>query len=208
MLLLRWKLLLLLAFALLLPALLLLLSRGRTMRWRCCGCECCCCCGCGVCSGAACAVSALVASNLPKSSVGSSIFSEGRSSIGIKSSSSSLDKMVLSSSITGADFFCGLAITGFSATAGLFSFTFFSVSCVGVAFSAAGATTVFSATAFSSVGFTIGFAFSTSLFSAFSAILASLRGRPTLRLGAAFSAFGSATGASLALLAASSLGCC
>lgn len=134
-------------------------------------------------------------------------FSEGRSSIGIKSSSSSLDRILLSSSITGADFFCGLAITGFSAIAGLFSFTFFSVSCTGAAFSA-GATTVFSATAFSSVAFTIGFAFSTSLLSAFSVVLASLRGRPTLRFGAAFSAFGSAAGASLALLAASSLGCC
>ena len=191
LLLLRWKLLLLLALALalLLPALLLLLLLSRA------------------CSGAACAVSAFVASNLPKSSVGSSIFSEGRSSIGIKSSSSSLDRILLSSSITGADFFCGLAITGFSAIAGLFSFTFFSVSCTGAAFSA-GATTVFSATAFSSVAFTIGFAFSTSLLSAFSVVLASLRGRPTLRFGAAFSAFGSAAGASLALLAASSLGCC
>ena len=40
--------------------------------------------GAGVCTGAG--VSTLVASNLPNNSVGSSIFSEGRSSMGIKSS--------------------------------------------------------------------------------------------------------------------------
>jgi len=86
---------------------------------------------------------------LPKSSVGSSIFSEGRSSIGIKSSSSTLDKILLSSSITGAAFFCGLSITFFSAT-GLFG------SAAGLFVSAAGLLFAF----FSAVGCCAGAAFS------------------------------------------------
>lgn len=72
--------------------LLLLLSRGRITRGRCWFCVCS---GTGVTTG-----SVFVDSNLPKSSVGNSTFSEGRSSIGIKSSSALSDKILLSSSIT------------------------------------------------------------------------------------------------------------
>ena len=150
-------------------------------------------------------------------------FAEGRSSIGIKSSSSTLDKILLSSSITSAVFFCGLSIFFFSATgllgsaAGLFIsatgllFAFFSAvgCCTGAVFSVV--SVVFSATT-DPVSTALGaasFAFSTSFFSSASAFL---RGRPTLRLGAvvAFSDLASTTGASLSLFVLSSFleGCC
>ena len=124
---------------------------------------------------------------------------------------------MLSSSITGAAFFCGLSITFFSATglfgsaAGLFVsaagllFAFFSAvgCCAGAAFSFV--SVVFSATT-GLVSTTLGAAgvtFSTSFFSSASALL---RGRPTLRLGAvvAFSALASTTGASFSLFVLSS----
>ena len=72
--------------------LLLLLSRGRITRGR--GWFC-------ACSGAGrVIVSALVDSNLPNNSVGNSTFSDGRSSIGMKSSSELSDRILLSSSTT------------------------------------------------------------------------------------------------------------
>ena len=144
-----------------------------------------------------------MASNFPKSSVGSSIFSEGRSSIGIKSSSSAPDKILLSSSITGSAFFCGCGFTTtFFSSAGLLAFVFFSGACAGTAFSITSG--AFSVTTLSSVTLGVAgvavFTLSTSFCSAASAFL---RGRPTLRLGAAvFSA--------LTLFALSSFleGCC
>ena len=67
------------------------MSRGRITRGRW---------GCATGSGAV-AASALVDSNLPNSSVGNSTFSEGRSSMGIKSSSASISERIeLSSSTT------------------------------------------------------------------------------------------------------------
>ena len=147
----------------------------------------------------------------------------------MKSSSSALDRILLSSSITGAAFFCGFAIIFFSAAGllasaaglfasttglfvsvtGLFSFSFFSAGrCTGAAFFTV--SVGFSATTagFASASLVAsGLAFSTSFFSAASA---PLRGRPTLRLGAAvFSALASTAGVSFSLFALTSLeGCC
>ena len=130
---------------------------------------------------------------------------------------------MLSSSITGAAFFCGLSITFFSTTgllgsaaglfvsatglfasaAGLF-FAFFSAvcCCTGAGFSVApvafSATTGLGSTTLGAAGF----AFSTSFFSSASELL---RGRPTLRLGVAvFSALASTTTVSFSLFVLSS----
>lgn len=143
--------------------------------------------------------------------MGSSIFSEGRSSIGIKSSSSAPDKILLSSSITGSAFFCGCGFTTtFFSSAGLLAFVFFSGACAGTAFSITSG--AFSVTTLSSVTLGVAgvavFTLSTSFCSAASAFL---RGRPTLRLGAAvFSALTSTAGVSFSLFALSSFleGCC
>ena len=140
--------------------------------------------------------------------MGSSIFSEGRSSIGIKSSSSAPDKILLSSSITGSAFFCGCGFTTtFFSSAGLLAFVFFSGACAGTAFSITSG--AFSVTTLSSV--TLGVAVFTLSTSFCSAASAFLRGRPTLRLGAAvFSALTSTAGVSFSLFALSSFleGCC
>ena len=137
-----------------------------------------------------------------------------------------MDKILLSSSIAGAAFFCGFAIAFFSegllastadllvsavellvSTTGLLGFSFFSAGCdTGAAFCVA-SVGFSAATGFASIALvTTGLAFSTSFFSVVSEFL---RGRPTLRFGAAFSFLASMAGVSFSLFVFSSLeGCC
>ena len=115
--------------------LLLLLSRGRTIRGRCWFCNCS---GVGGTTG-----SALVDSNLPNNSVGNSTFSEGRSSMGIKSSSPPSVSILLSSSITAGALGLIMGFTTVSVTFSSIGFSSAGISIISVVVALTGCSSLF-----------------------------------------------------------------